>query len=182
MSDINGGQFPQTSGSPIWPGTVFTGPLIAGNVIHSDGSGTLAGVGGTTGTANQGYAHMCQSAVCTQATNGTVAGLFTTSIVIPAQSQITGIKVMVTTVLSGAATTFGIGTSASATALTAASAGVTSGALGLVSLNPGTSLTQIANWDNVGNQDVQIVVQSTNTGTGVFTLTVDYLQGINLAS
>ena len=103
MSDINGGQSPNPNGSPIWPGTVFTGPIIAGNVVHSDGSGTLAGVGETTGTANQGYVQMVQ----TQAAVNSVASTFATNIVIPAQSQITDIYLMVTTVQ--AAGTVGVG-------------------------------------------------------------------------
>jgi hypothetical protein len=180
--DITGGQLTQTNGDPVFPGTVFTGPLISGNVIQSDGSTNLAGLGAQAGVANQGYVVMSQSCVITQATNTGSAGQFACPIVIPAQSQIHAIKLMVTTAFSGVATTLGIGTSASATALTAASAVVTSGALGQVTITPGTSLTQIANWDNVGNQDVQIVVLSTNTGLGVGTLTVTYAQGINLAS
>src|SRR6267142_2588121 len=86
------------------------------------------------------------------------------------------------TQFTGSATTLGLGNTASATALTLANAIVTSGALGQVSVVPGTGATQIANWDNVGNTDIQIVVTSTNTGNGVATLTVDYIQGINLAS
>jgi hypothetical protein len=190
--DINGGAgYPNANGSPLLPGTTFTGPLIAGNIPHGDGSGTLAAVGNTgAGTANAGYAVMAQVAVITQA-NGTspgapngvaTAGVFTTWIVIPAQSQITSITLMVTTAFTGGATTLGIGTTVSATALTAASAVVTSGALGKVILNPGTGATQIANWDNVGNTDIQIVVTSTNTGSGVGTLTVEYIQGVNNAS
>src|ERR1700742_3854741 len=105
MSDINGGQSPNPNGSPIQPGSTFTGPVLAGGVIHSDGTGTLAALGGTAGTANVGYAVMAQSAVITQATNGTVAGVFTTSIVIPAQSQILRIRLMVTTAWTGGATT-----------------------------------------------------------------------------
>src|ERR1700677_74911 len=147
--DITGGQLTQTNGDPVFPGTVLTGPLIAGNIVQSDGSNTLAGLGSQSGTANQGYAVMAQSCVITQATNTGTAGQFACPIVIPAQSQIHAIKVMVTTVFSGAATTFGIGTGAAATALTAANAVVTSGALGLATVSPGTSLTQIANWDNV---------------------------------
>jgi hypothetical protein len=183
VSDVNGGQSPNPAGSPIFPGTQFTGPLLAGNVVHSDGSGTLAGVGETSGTANVGYAVMSQSEVITQAASaGQAAGVYKTGIVIPAQSQITAIKLMVTTAFNGSASTLGIGTSAAAAAFTAANAVVTSGALGQVNVTPGTSLTQIANWDNVGNTDVQIVVTSTNTGAGVATLTVSYHQGINLAS
>jgi hypothetical protein len=180
--DITGGQLTQSNGDPVFPAVAFTGPLIAGNVIGSDGTNNLAGLGGTTGTANMGFATMGQSCVITQATNTGVAGQFACPIVIPAQSQIKSIKLMVTTAFSGGATTLGIGSSASATAFTAASAVVTAGALGQVTITPGAVAAAIANWDNVGNQDVQIVVLSTNTGTGVGTLSVEYLQGINLAS
>lgn len=181
--DINGGQTTgQTNGNPIFPGSQFTGPVLAGNVFNSDGTNTLAGVGEQSGTANVGWARLAQSCVITQATNDGTAGQFACPIVIPAQSQITGIKLMVTTAWTGAATTLGIGSSASATAFTAANAVVTSGALGQISIVPGTGATQIGNWDNVGTQDVQIVILSTNTGSGVGTLTVEYIPGINLAS
>jgi hypothetical protein len=182
LPDTQVGALTQPFGSPALPGTEFQGPLIVGSVLASDGTGNLAGVGGTTGTCNQGYVSMNQSCVITQATNDGVAGQFACPIVIPAQSQIKSIKLMVTTAFTGGATTLGIGTGASATALTAANAVVTSGALGQVTIVPGTGATQIANWDNVGTQDVQIVVLSTNTGAGVATLSVEYIQGINLAS
>lgn len=191
MSDVNGGFSPNPNGSPIQPGTTFAGPILSGNVVHSDGTGNLAGLGGTTGKANVGYANLSQSEVITQATNGTVAGLYTTGIVIPAQSQIHSIKLMVTTVWSGGATTMGIGATAgtgAATAFTTAAA-VSGAALGQITVTPGTAAAQIANWDNTSNatfqtvpQDVNIVVQSANTGTGVGTLTVTYSPGINLAS
>lgn len=182
LPDIQTGTLTQPNGSPPFPGSEFQGPLIVGNVLASDGTGNLAGVGGTIGTCNQGYVAMTQSCVITQATNDGVAGQFACPIVIPAQSQIRAIKLMVTTAWTGGATTLGIGTGASATALTAANAVVTSGALGQVTVTPGTGATQIGNWDNVGTQDVQIVVLSTNTGSGVGTLTVDYTPNINLAS
>lgn len=183
LPDITGGQLTQTNGDPATPGTYLMGPIISGNILASDGSGNLAGVGAMAGgTANAGYARLAQSCVITQATNDGVAGQFACPIVIPAQSQIVGIKLMVTTAFTGVATTLGIGTGASATALTAANAVVTSGALGQVTITPGTGATQIGNWDNVGTQDVQIVVLSTNTGSGVGTLTVEYVPGINLAS
>ena len=161
--------------------TVFTGPIQAGNVLQSDGTGNLAGVGGYNGTANVGYCVMAQSEVVTQATNGSVAGVYTSGIVIPAQSQILSVTLMVTTAWTGTAKTTGIGTTVSATALTAASA-VDGTTAGLVSVTPGTGATQIANWDNVGSNDINVVVTSTNTGSGVGTLTVTYIQSNNLAS
>jgi hypothetical protein len=173
--DVNGGQYPNPNGSPIYPGTLLTGPLLAGSVFHSDGSGTLAGLGETQlGTANVGYCVMAQSQPITQASG-------TTTIVIPAQSQILRITMMVTTAWTGTSATFGVGNTVSATAYTAAGA-ANGGTLGPITLSPGTSSTAIANWDNVGNTDVQILVTSTNTGSGVGTLTVEYIQGINQAS
>jgi hypothetical protein len=172
----------QPNGSPPYPGTSFNGPLLAGGVQRSDGSGTLAGVGGTQGTANRGYAVMAQSCVVNQATNDGVAGQFACPIVIPAQSQIISMKLNVTTAWSGASANLGVGSGASATAFTAANAVTGSGALGQQSLTPGTGATQVDNWDNVGTQDVQIVLLSANTGNGVGTLTVVYIPNINLAS
>jgi hypothetical protein len=181
--DVNGGQYPNPNGSPVWPATQFTGPLTAGNVVHSDGSGSLAGLGETTGTANVGYALMAQTAVVTQASGAT-------TIVIPAQSQITAIQMMVTTAWTGSATTFSVGATAGTTAATAFSPNTEAGGTaGLVAITPSTA-AQIANWDNVSNStfqtggavDVQILVTSANTGSGVGTLTVFYIQGINNAS
>ena len=161
--------------------TVFTGPIKAGNVLQSDGSGTLAGVGGSTGTANVGYVTMAQSEVITQATNGSSAGVYTTSIVIPADSQILGIDLLVTTAWTGAASTLGIGTTASATALTTAGA-VAGGTKGVVAATPGTNDTCIANWKDVGTTDIQVRVTSTNTGSGVGVLTVRYIQSNSLTA
>ena len=180
--DITGGQVTQTNGNPVFPGSQFTGPGLSGNVFNSDGTNNLAGVGETSGTANVGYMSMNQSCVITQATNTGSAGQFACPIVIPAQSQIKSIKLMVTTAWSGASANLTVGTSAAAAAFTATNAVTGSGTLGQQTVSPGTSLTQIANWDNVGTQDVQIVVLSANTGNGVGTLSVEYIQGINLAS
>ena len=175
MSDINGGFSPNPNGSPIFAGTTFVGPLLAGNVVHSDGTGNLAAAGTLNGgTANVGYAIMAQSQPITQASGAT-------ALVIPAQSQILRITAMVTTAFTGASTTFGVGTTASATALTAAGA-ANGAALGLINLSPGPNATAIGNWDNVGSTDIQILVTSTNTGSGAATLTVEYIQGINQAS
>ena len=178
MSDINGGFYPNPNGSPIFPGTLFTGPILAGSVIHSDGSGTLAGLGETaSGTANVGYCQMVQ----TQAAVNNTATTFATNIVIPAQSQITDIYLMVTTVDATHAVGIGI-VGGSATYLTPAAAGslATLGQLNSTLL-PSTA-GQIGNWDNVGNTDIQILLTFSGTGAFVGTLTVFYVQGINNAS
>jgi hypothetical protein len=161
--------------------TTFTGPIKAGNVLQSDGTGNLAGVGGYNGTANVGFAVMAQSQAITQATNGSSAGVFTTDIVIPADSQILSITLTVSTAWTGTASTLGIGTTASATALTAAGA-VAGGTKGIVSASPGTVDAAIANWTDVGSTDIQVLVTSTNTGSGVGVLTVTYIQSNNLTA
>ena len=161
--------------------TTFTGPIMAGNVLNSDGTGNLAGAGGDSGVANVGYTTMAQSQAITQATNGSSAGVFTTDIVIPADSQILSITLTVSTAWTGAATTLGIGTTASATAFTAAGA-VAGGTKGLISASPGTVDAAIANWTDVGSTDVQVRVTSTNTGSGVGVLTVTYIQSNNLTA
>lgn len=188
--DINGGQLTQTNGNPIFPGTVFTGPLIAGNVIHSDGSGTLAGAGeNNLGTANQGYVLMAQTGVITQTASASAPS---PAIVIPAQSQITGIQLMVTTAWTTGTTTMGIGASAGTTAATAftTATGVQGSTAGIVTATPSTA-AQIANWDNISNATFQsggavdVAIQVTSgggAGSGVGTLTVFYIQGINNAS
>ena len=190
MSDINGGLSPNPNGSPPLPGSAFSGPLIAGNILHSDGSGTLAGLGSTAnGTANAGYVVMAQSQPITQATNGTAAGVFTSTIVLPAQSQIVAINLMVTTAWSGTSPDLSIGATAGTTSATAFSAATVTGvAIGQLTILP-TTAAQIANWDNVSNAtfqtggpvDVQIQVTSVNTGTGAGLLTIQYVQSINNA-
>lgn len=156
--------------STSYPGTGFTGPLTAGPIPNTTGVTPGADI------ANVGFCQMAQAQAGVTQTTGT-----TTTICIPAGSMIVAIDMMVTTAWTGTATTFGIGSTASATAFTAA--GALSGAtLGQVKAAPGTGATQIANWDNVGATDVLITVVSTNSGSGVGTLRVSYLQQANLAS
>jgi hypothetical protein len=174
------GQLTQTNGNPWNAGTLLSGPILAGTIQGSDGTNTLGGVGETQGTANVGFCVMAKSCVITQATNVSTTGQFVCPIVIPAQSQILAIYLMVTAAWTST-TTLGIGTNASATAFTT-SAAVSGATLGQVIVSPGTSGTQIANWDNVGTTDVQIVVLSGSTGTGAGTLTVVYIQGNDMAS
>ena len=149
--------------------STFSGPIKAGPIKFT--TGTTLG----QDVANTGNVVLAQSEAVTQATNGSSAGVYTTSIVIPAGSIIVDIELYVTVVWSGAASTLGIGTSASATALTAAAA-VAGGTLGLIAATPGADATRVGTWYNVGTTDIRIVLTSTNTGTGTGFLLVSYVQ------
>lgn len=142
--------------------TTFTGPIKAGNIPNTSGS-TLG-----SNVKNTGWVVMAQSAAFTQASGAT-------DIVIPANSQIVDIKVFVTTAFTGVATTFGVGTTASATFLTAAGA-LDGAAVGPLTATPGTDATRNGNWIDVGTTDRKIAVTSTNTGSGVGNIVVTYLQ------
>ena len=146
--------------------TTFTGPIKAGNILNT--SGTTLG----SDVTNVGFVVMAQSSAVTQASGAT-------TIVLPAGSQIISINVMVTTAWTGAATTFGVGTTASATFLTAAGA-LDGAAIGPLSATPGTDATRAGNWNDVGTTDRQIAVTSTNTGSGVGVITVTYIQARDL--
>ena len=147
--------------------STLSGPVRAGTIPNT--TGTTLGVD----VANVGYMVMAQSAVFTQASGAT-------TIVIPANSQILSISVNVTTHFTGVATTFGVGTTASATFFTAAGAldGV---AFGILAAAPGDDATRAANWVDVGTTDRKIAVTATNTGSGTGVITVQYIQGLNLS-
>jgi hypothetical protein len=154
--------------------TTFSGPIQAGTI--RDTTGTVLG----TSVANIGQVVMSQSQRITQAgTNVSPNGVFSTNIVIPANSTITAIKVYVDAVWDGVATTLGIGTSSSATFFTAAGA-VAGGTLGIVEATAGANATRVDNWIDVGATDVRVVVTSTNTGTGTGAIVVEYIQNTNL--
>lgn len=148
--------------------STFSGPVRAGNIANT--TGTTVG----TNIANVGYMVMAQSAAFTQASG-------VTTVVVPANSQILSIDVNVTTEFTGVATTFGVGTTASATFLTAAAA-VDGAAFGIVAAAPGDDATRAANWVDVGTTDRKIAVTSTNTGSGAGVITVQYVQALNLTA
>jgi hypothetical protein len=175
---VNGGILPQTNGSPITAGSNFTGPLLAGPIPQPMGAmpnpPTLGGAGSGFGLADTGYCVMGQSAVVSQS-----AAAAPTAIVLPAQSQILRITLMVTVEWSGAADTFTVGmTGGTGADLVSTAAGTSIGQFPMLPSNA----AEIALWDNVGNTQLQVTVTSANAGAGVGTLTVEYLQGINMAS
>lgn len=148
--------------------STFSGPIRAGNIFNT--TGTTVG----TDIANVGQVVMGQSANITQASS-------TTTIVIPANSQIVEMTLYVTTAWDGAASTLGLGNTVLATAYTAAGA-VAGGTVGIVSITPSTDATRTGAFIDVGTTDVKLVVTSTNTGAGVGVLTVRYLQNANLTA
>ena len=142
--------------------TTFSGPIKAGTIQNTTGTtvGELRNVGSTS---------LIQTGVIKQ-----TATTFTTDIVIPANSLITRMYVFRTTVWNGAATTFGIGDqNAGDTFSPTNQAGAT---IGLVEIATGSGLARLQSWLNVGTSDVRLVVTNTNTGTGIGTLVVEYLQ------
>lgn len=143
--------------------TTFTGPIKAGPILNT--SGTTLG----KDVKNTGFVVMCQTVPITQAATATALG---TSIVLPANSHILNIQMLNTVAWDGAASTLSVGISATATELVA----LTAMPVGLVGLNPGTDATRTGLWDDTGTTDDRIWVKSANTGAGVGTLTVRYLQ------
>jgi hypothetical protein len=154
--------------------THFSGPLISGDILYT--TGTTLG----KDVKNSGYVVMSQSAPVAQATNVSSAGVYKTNIVIPANSQILRVSVLKTTAWSGVAQTINVGTSATATELAVASDNDLSTTLGISAIIPGDNATRVGNWKDVGTTDIQIWTKSTNTGTGVGIITVEYVQARNL--
>ena len=156
--------------------TTFTGPVRAGSILNT--TGTTPG----TDMANVGYAVMSQSSAFTQATNISSAGVYKTSIVVPANSRIISIIATVTTAWSGVATTINVGTNSTATQLAVAADNDFSTTLGNKAIIPGDNATRAGLWIDVGTTDVQIYTKSTNTGTGVGVITVNYVQALDLTA
>jgi hypothetical protein len=148
--------------------TTFTGPIRAGNILNT--SGTTLG----QNVKNVGSVVMVQTFPITQAGTATALG---TQIVLPANSHIMNIQMLNTVAWTGAATTLSVGETVTANELCA----LTSMPVGLVGMNPGTDATRTGNWDDVGATDARIFVKSANTGDGVGTITVRYIQAHDLA-
>ena len=147
--------------------TTFTGPVNAGDVLHT--TGTAAGE-----VRNVGSVVLAQSAAITQADTATAA---TTGICIPANSHIVAIDVLATVAWNGVADTISIGTSATSNELVSAGA-LTN--IGLTALAPGADATRTDNWIDVGANDVLIYALSANTGAGEGIITVRYVQAEDL--
>ena len=165
----------QPNGYPACAGTLFTGPACGQRPAQRRHRQSGRRWVRPLVLANRGYAQMAQSCVVKQTTNATASGSLLARIVIPAQSQILAITLMVTTAWTGASNDARHRRTVSATAFTAAGAG-TATTLGIIEFSPAPARPRSATGTTSARQDVQIVVTSTNTGNGVGTLTVEYFQ------
>jgi hypothetical protein len=147
--------------------TTFSGPIRAGNIANT--TGTTLG----ENVRNVGSVVMIQTFPITQAGTATALG---TQIVLPANSHIVNIQMLNTVAWTGVATTLSVGISATANELCA----LTAQPLGLVSMVPGADAPRAGLWDDTGTVDDRIWVLSANTGSGVGTLTVRYIQAHDL--
>mgnify|MGYP003128958370 CR=1 FL=1 len=139
--------------------TTFSGPIKAGDKKDAP-------------NANLGFVSMAQSAAVTE-----VNAFGTTSIVIPANSQITNIYVLVTTAFDGGTNTIDVGISSDTDLFVD---GLSVSSVGNHRVGAAQTGTE-ANWKNTGSSDQTLVFISPQTGNGVGVLTVEYIQNNNLA-
>lgn len=183
--EVIGGQLTQTSGNPVWPCTLFTGPVLSGNVFNGTGTGGLAAVGEQIGSmANVGFCEMVQASLFFQPASGAASNAYATQIVLPAQSMITSISAIIKTVWD-TNTTFTVGTAASSSLFqTSTASGATAG---VVAITTGTGSGPIGAWINTGSSDLQVVVTSSGTSSGASNngegvLYIRYIQGVNIVA
>ena len=150
--------------------TTFSGPIKSGPISNTTGTNVQ------TNMKDVGFSVTSQSAAVTQTATAPA-----TTIIIPAYSRILSIKLFITTAWNGAASTAGVGfddgTIVSPVALTTATS-VAGGTIGLNTDNiePGADATRTNNWLNTGTNKKRIRILSANTGAGVGTLVVQYVQ------
>ena len=148
--------------------TTFSGPILAGGIKNT--TGTTVG----SDMKNTGYVLMSQTEAITQA-----AASSTTSIIIPAKSQLVSADLYVSVVWSGAASTAGLGYVGDATAFTAALA-IAGGTLGIIKITAGASKARVDAWADVGDTDRRLLLTYNNLGAGEGWITVTYIQAVDV--
>ena len=139
--------------------TTFSGPVKSGTIREG-------------ASANVGYVVMSQSAAITELAANTAS-----SIIIPANSQITNMYVLVQTAWDGGTNTIDVGTSADPDLFCD---GLAATALGNHRVTAAATGTE-ASWKDIGTSDVTIYVDSVAGGSGVGVLTVEYIQNTNIS-
>ena len=148
--------------------TTFSGPILAGTIKNTTGS--------TVGSnmKNTGHVLMSQTEAITQA-----AATSTTSIIIPAKSQLVSADLYVSVIWSGSAATAGLGYVGDATAFTAATA-FTGGVLGIIKITAGANKARVDAWADVGDTDRRLLLTYNNLGAGEGWITVTYIQAVDV--
>ena len=146
--------------------TTFSGPIKAGTIKNT--TGTTVG----TDTANVGFVKMSQTASWTQSTTAA-----DTSIVVPANSQITEIIIYITTACDAA--NISMGTTDTSTELFSALAAGT--AANVILHGSDCTITDADAWVDIGTADLPIYIDFSAGTSGVGYVTVEYIQGINNA-
>ena len=148
--------------------TTFSGPILAGGIKYT--TGTTVG----TNMKNTGHVLMSQTEAITQA-----ATTSTTSIIIPAKSQLVSADLYVSVIWSGAASTAGLGYVGDATAFTSAT-GVAGGTLGIIKITAGANKARVDAWADVGDTDRRLLLTYNNLGAGEGWITVTYIQAVDV--
>ena len=148
--------------------TTFSGPILAGGIKYT--TGTTVG----TNMKNTGHVLMSQTEAVDQ-----TAATSTTSIIIPAKSQLVSADLYVSVIWSGSAATAGLGYVGDATAFTAATA-FTGGVLGIIKITAGASKARVDAWADVGDTDRRLLLTYPNLGAGEGWITVTYIQAVDV--
>ena len=139
--------------------TTFSGPVKSGTVREG-------------ASANVGFLVAAQSADITE--NGTAAD---TGIIIPANSQIINMYVLIETAWDGGTNTIDVGISTDTDLYCDGLPATVVGNHRVTAAYTGTE----ANWKDIGTSDVTIYYDSVAGGSGTGVLTVQYLQNRNLS-
>ena len=151
--------------------TTFSGPVKAGPISVT--TGTTVG----TNMKNTGQVVMSQTVAVDQ--SAAVLEISTeadTGIIIPANSQIINMYVLVQTAWDGGTNTLDVGISGNTDLYVDGLDTSTAGNHRATAAATGTE----ANWRDIGTSDVTIYIQSVATGNGAGVLTVEYIQNRNL--
>ena len=138
--------------------TTISGPVKAGTIREG-------------ASANVGTLVCAQSAAITELAANTES-----AIVIPANSQIINMYVLIQTAWDGGTNTIDVGTSADPDLFCDGLPATVVGNHRVTAAYTGTE----ANWKDVGTSDVTIYYDSVAGGNGVGVLTVEYIQNRNL--
>ena len=139
--------------------TTFSGPVKAGPIREG-------------ATANVGTLVCAQSAAVLE-----ISTEADTGIIIPANSQIINMYVLVQTAWDGGTNTLDVGISGNTDLYVDGLDTSTAGNHRATAAATGTE----ANWRDIGTSDVTIYIQSVATGNGAGVLTVEYIQNRNLS-